>query len=157
MPRSIPTLRARALTLLAGREMSRAQLARKLEAHLTDTDDLPALLDALEVEGALSDARFAALYVRSRAHRYGARRLAAALRDKGVADEHIAAALAELEDGTEEESELARARAVWAGKFDAPPKDFKERAKQMRFLLGRGFGLAVVQRALDARDEADGE
>jgi regulatory protein len=37
---------------------------------------------------------------------------------------------------------------VWAGKFDAPPKDFKERAKQMRFLLGRGFGAEVVRQVL---------
>lgn len=154
MAKPLPTLRARALTLLAGREMSRAQLARKLEPRLTETDDLPALLDALEHEGALSDTRYAAMYARSRAARYGARRIAAALREKGVAEEHIAAALAELDEGDEAGGELARARAVWQAKFGAPPKDLRERSKQMRFLLGRGFGMEVARRVLDARSDA---
>jgi regulatory protein len=45
-------------------------------------------------------------------------------------------------------TELGRAQAVWRKKFDAPPQDPQERAKQMRFLLTRGFHAEVVRRVV---------
>ena len=45
-------------------------------------------------------------------------------------------------------TELERARGVWQRRFDALPADAKERAKQGRFLLARGFSGAVVGRVL---------
>ena len=45
-------------------------------------------------------------------------------------------------------TEFERAREVWRKKFDAPPKDAAERAKQARFLAARGFSGEVISRVL---------
>ena len=60
----MPTLRERALGLLARREHSRAELGRKLAAHLGPEDDLEALLEDLLKRKLLSEER----YAESRAH-----------------------------------------------------------------------------------------
>jgi regulatory protein len=49
-------------------------------------------------------------------------------------------------------TELARAREVWARKFDAPPADAAERGKQARFLAARGFDGEVVRRVLSGSE-----
>jgi regulatory protein len=50
-------------------------------------------------------------------------------------------------------TELARARAVWQKKFDHPPEDAAERAKQMRFLASRGFGGDTIHRVVSGGDD----
>ena len=59
------SLRARALACLARREHSRTELARKLAPHAVDADELNRLLDSLEADKLLSDARFAEVLARS--------------------------------------------------------------------------------------------
>lgn len=137
-----PSLRQRALGLLARREYSRAELARKLAPHAESEAELEALLDDLAARRQLSDARYASERIAIRARRYGDARLALELRQKGVAEETVAAALAQ--GG----SELERARQVWQKKFAALPADLAERAKQTRFLLSRGFAAATVRQVL---------
>lgn len=136
------SLRERALNLLARREHSRAELARKLSPH-GEVDEIAALLDELERRKQLSDARFAESLRHTRSGRYGSRRLAHELREKGVGEGLIADAVAEAREG-----DLAAARAAWAKKFGAPPTDANERARQYRFLLGRGFPTDVVRRVV---------
>jgi regulatory protein len=53
------------------------------------------------------------------------------------------------------ESELQRARDVWQRRFEKPPQDAAERAKQARFLAARGFDGDVIRRVL--RPGTDGE
>ena len=48
--------------------------------------------------------------------------------------------------------ELEAAREVWKKKFGVAPQDEKEKAKQMRFLQSRGFGLDVVFKVLRVDD-----
>jgi len=142
-----PSLRARALRYLARREHSRAELARKLVPHAGDEAELEALLDDFEKKGWLSEARFAEQLIHTRRGKYGAQRIAAELREKGVAEEAIEAALPQLK-----ESELETARAVWAKKFGRPPADAREQARQMRFLAGRGFSQGVIWKVLRQDD-----
>jgi regulatory protein len=136
-------LRQRAIRLLARREHTRAELARKLAALGTE-EDIAAVLAQLAESGLLSDARAASAYVRGNAARFGAARLRQTLRRKGVDGELIESELvqADLPD------ELARAREVWAKKFSAAPKDMKEWSRQARFLQGRGFATDVIRRLL---------
>lgn len=136
------TLRERALNLLARREHSRAELARKLALH-GEADAIAALLDTLEREGLLSNQRYAENLASARAGRHGSLRLKADLRDKGVSEEVVAEVVREARAG-----DLESARAVWAKKFGQPPADAAERARQMRFLAGRGFPLDVVRRVV---------
>jgi regulatory protein len=143
----MPSLRERALALLARREHSRAELARKMSAH-AEADEIAALLDALERERLLSDDRFAESLRNTRQGRYGSLRLKQELRDKGVAAGRIA-----QEVELARASDLAAARAVWEKKFGAPPEDAKDRARQMRFLLGRGFPMEVAARVVGGRED----
>jgi regulatory protein len=121
------------------REHSRAELKAKLAVHATPTDDLDALLDELSAQGWLSDERAALSLVRSKAQQWGSRRLKQALQNKGVGAEVITEAMSGLAD-----TEVHRAAHLWQRKFGSPPADATERARQMRFLLARGFSSATV-------------
>lgn len=136
----MPDLRVQALKLLARRDYSRVELRAKLAAGAETEEALEAVLDTLLSEHLLSDQRYATQRVLARARRYGNARLKQDLRQHGVGDDDIAAALPEGGD------EVARCQAVWARKFCDLPKTPDERAKQMRFLLFRGFsGEAIKQ------------
>ena len=131
-----PSLRARAMRFLARREHSRAELRRKLAPKVAEGEDLEALLDDLAKRGWLSDARYAELSIRSQARRFGPLRLAQRLRSRGVDDETIAAGFHAA--GPEGASNV---EVVWRSRFKQSPADDRERARQVRFLLGRGFPL----------------
>lgn len=139
------SLKARALRALAQREHSRLELARKLQPHVADESGaaLEALLDELQAQGWLSDARFAEALSRNRSERQGVARIRAELRLRGVAAEQVEQATAALAG-----SEAERAQQVWDKKFGQPPLDAAERARQIRFLLGRGFATGLACRVV---------
>lgn len=171
-------LKQRAIAMLARRDHSRAELRRKLlalpvggarvarvaagmapDAEAPRTLPSPALVDAVLDELAelklLSDRRMAEALVRSSAARFGAARISQSLQRKGVEAGLIADALQPLAG-----SETDRAREVWQRRFGQAPADMKERAKQYRFLLSRGFASSVVARVVPSvvgrsREDAD--
>jgi len=145
-PKSAPEpgdLRERALRLLARREHSRAELARKLESTGFVQQDIAPLLDEFETRNWLSDRRFAESYVADHRARAGSVKLAYDLRQRGVSDAIIETVLSENHD-----SELERAREVWKKKFGSSPTDRAEKARQMRFLQSRGFGADTIRRVI---------
>ncbi|MHB8914219.1 MAG: recombination regulator RecX [Thiobacillus sp.] len=142
------SLRDRALRLLARREHSRQELAHKLEYAGADRVELAAVLEELEAKSWLSDRRFAESYVADHRRREGAVKLAHALRQRGIADDVISEVLDALNTRHDEDSEITRARIVWRKKFALPPSSQQERAKQMRFLQGRGFSLETIRLAM---------
>ena len=144
------SLRGRALRALARREYSRAELHAKLLPHVAETDDVDALLDDLERRGWLSDARALEQTVRIRSARFGTQRIAHELRQKGISDELISAAIPQLKQG-----ELEAARTVWHRKFATPPQDPKEKAKQVRFLQSRGFSMDVIFKVMRISDDGE--
>jgi len=137
------SLKGRALRLLGQREHSRRELEHKLRAHAPEPGALQRVLDELQDQGYLSERRVAESLVHRRAGQLGAARLRQELQDKGLARDLIEQTLAGLKD-----SELQRARAVWARRFGAMPADAREHARQARFLLARGFSAEVVRRVL---------
>ena len=148
-PRPGPSLKARALKLLSMREHTRLELERKLRVHAESPEQLAQALDALQAKGFINEDRVVESVLHRRAARLGASRVRQELQAKGVAETAISEAMAQLRS-----TELARAREVWGKKFTHPPADAKERAKQMRFLISRGFGAEVVRRVVQAADEA---
>ena len=128
---------------LARREYSRAELHTKLSSNATPEDNLDAVLDELVKRGWLSDARAAEQIVNARRARFGTQRIAHELKQKGISDDLINAALPQLRQG-----ELEAARIVWQKKFGVVAQDAKEKAKQMRFLQSRGFSMEVIFRVL---------
>lgn len=152
----VASLRATAIRMLARRDYPRAALEQRLVASGADPDDVRRTLDELERLGYLSDARFAQMLVAQKADRFGKRAIAQALRERRVDASAAHDALAALNGG----DETARAQAVWSRRFHAPPHDERERARQIRFLMARGYSLqvalAVVGRAVGAQAQ-DGE
>jgi regulatory protein len=78
-----------------------------------------------------------------RRRKYGAGRILHELREKGVSAATLGGARERLR-----KDELAAARAVWQKKFGVVPKTLAEKAKQARFLAGRGFSAEAVHAVL---------
>lgn len=155
------SLKARAIALLAQREHSSAELRRKLLrlaqqialARVNDealpasppdeeavAEEVEALLAWLQAQGYLDEARFVESRVHARSGRWGQQRIAQELAQHGLslsAEQREALAA----------SELQRARDIWQRKFGGQaPVTPADKARQLRFLLGRGFSAALVQR-----------
>ena len=143
-----PTLRERALRLLARREHSSAELVRKLAAHVAPEDDLESLLEDLLRRKLLSDERYAESRVHSLSRKFGAARIAHELRAKGLDK-----GLAEQASGAARATEVERAREVWRRKFRAAPQTREDRAKQIRFLQSRGFSFDAIRAAIGGEDD----
>ena len=142
-PQAKLSLKGRALRLLSMREHSRLELERKLASHEQEPGEMARVLDELQAKGFINEARVVESVLYRRAARLGAGRIRQELQAKGLEGELVAQAMEQLR-GTE----LARAREVWRRKFDQPPRDAAERAKQSRFLAARGFGGEVVRKVL---------
>ncbi len=156
--RSPRSLKGRALQWLAQREQSRVELRRKLLTHavtedaalaqagsptaeLTPAERVEAVLDWLEAHQYLSQERFAESRVHARASRFGNLRIRQELKQHQVVLSADAARALR-------ETELQRAHAVRERKFAGWPANPAERAKQARFLAGRGFSPEVIGRVL---------
>lgn len=158
MARLALSLKAKALTYLAQREHSRIELRRKLLSHvdrqrradassplpasapvaaLPAAQEIDELLDWLTEKDLLSADRFVETRVSAREGRFGNLRIHRELAQHGMALD--AETAQQLKD-----SELARARAVWAKRFGTPAVDAADRARQMRFLSARGFSSETV-------------
>lgn len=105
------------------------------------------LLQWLQEQGYLDEVRFIDSRVHARSRRFGSLRIAQELAQHGLN--------LSIENQIELKStEFARARAVWQRKFDGQvPEDAAARAKQMRFLMARGFGSDVIRRVLRSDEE----
>jgi regulatory protein len=133
-----------AIGLLARREHSQQELRSKLLSRGCDTDELDQLLHDLEAEGLQSDERYTESYIHSRIDRgFGPLRIQAELRQRGVSD-----ALVEQFLDLRSSSWKQRAQAVWAKKYGEQAGDYKERARQARFLQGRGFSAHTISQIL---------
>jgi regulatory protein len=136
-------LRQQAIRLLARREHTRVELARKLTG-LGTQEEIEAVLVDMEASQLQSDNRTAENYLRSHAARLGASRLRHTLKTRGVAPEMIDEQLAQADLP----DEIERARAAWSRKFSAAPTNPKEWARQARFLQSRGFAGDIVRKLL---------
>jgi regulatory protein len=157
-------LRNKALRLLTTREHSREELLRKLaqakvarargaaSAPKPDKDDIRSLVDDLTTQGWQSDDRYADAIVRRLSGQASRRFISEKLAQSGIKKDVAALALEALE-----ENDATVALALWTRRFGVPPTDDKERQRQIRFLLSRGFHLGdafklVPAPAIDAID-----
>ncbi|THJ35241.1 recombination regulator RecX [Lampropedia aestuarii] len=148
--RQAPSLSQRALQALSRREYSRMELQRKLAAHADSEQQLQEVLDTMQAKGFLSDVRAAEAMTRQKSARFGNARIRQELMAKGIEKDLISDTLAALED-----SEWERAKQVWQSKFGhlrgqelAWPQRHKLQAKQLRFMLGRGFSSDLVRKLM---------
>ena len=161
-------LRNKALRLLTTREHSREELLRKLEQSrvraalrtrkrntigdglgdddASNNDDIEKIVSQLAAEGWQSDDRYADAMVRRLTGQASKKFIGNKLAQAGIKKEAAEAALAPLE-----QDDIEAATALWNRRFGDTPIDDKERRRQIRYLLIRGFGLGdafkIVPRA----------
>lgn len=137
------------MDLLARREHSLTELRAKLGERAFDAAEIDTALAELAREGLADERRFIEAFVASRIRKgHGPIRIRAELRERGIGDAAIEDGLAGVCDWN------AAARNVRQRRFGAgAPRDFRERARQSRFLEYRGFTAGQVRAAFDG--EAD--
>lgn len=148
------SLKGRGLQILAQREHSRSELRRKLLVHAQKDEAeaaaaierVEAVLDWLQANRYLCEERFVESRVHARASRFGNLRIRQELAQHGVA---VSADTAQQL----KQSERERAREVWSRKFGRVALDTAERARQMRFLAGRGFSSEAIRWAVQGTED----
>jgi regulatory protein len=129
-------IRLAAMNLLARREHSMLELRNKLKRRFPCGLVMEEQLSRLAQERLQSDARFTESYVRYRSSRgYGPVRLREELRERGISEMEVDAAIKEQEIDW-----FALAADVIQKKFGTlPSRDVKEKSKRVRFMQYRGF------------------
>jgi regulatory protein len=135
---------------LARREHARGELLVKLTSFGFDAGIAEDAVAQLIDDGLQSDERFVEAFIRSRINQgKGPARIRADLREKGVGSSLVDAGLLDADEDWH-----ALARDVRLKKFgSAIPLNFKEKARQMRFLQSRGFEQDHIQAAVSAEAE----
>lgn len=130
---------------LSRREHATLELTQKLLAKGYDENDVTAALARLSEQGLLSDARFTEAFINQRITRgSGPLKIRAELRQKGVSDAMIAEFLDERDPLWRESAQAVRSK-----KYGSElPSDLKEKARQSRFLLSRGFSTEHTRYAM---------
>ncbi|HEX6572631.1 MAG TPA: regulatory protein RecX [Steroidobacteraceae bacterium] len=148
------TVRTAALALLAGRDFSRHELTGRLLRKGYGAQVVDAAVAALVQEGFLREQRYVEQYIVHHAGRgHGPVRIRIELREKGVAAEAIDEALEAAETDWVHSAREARRR-----KFGlSPPGDYRERARQARFLQYRGFSSEQIRAALGPGEDDDSD
>lgn len=134
--------------LLSQREHSVDEMQQKLLQRGFDKTRVEHYIQLFKREGLLSDERFAEAYVRSRVSKgYGPLYIEQALIAKHVSSDQVSLALDNF-DGWNVLASNVREKRFGV----ETPRDFKERARQMRFLQQRGFGFEHIKYAVGEDD-----
>jgi len=141
-------LRAYAMRLLSRREYAVRELHSKVRNKWRQQGDIDLLadqlVDALQLEGSLSDKRYVEAFVRSRRQRsQGPLKIRAELRQKQLPDTLIGQFL------DPEEEHWVELASTWLARQDTGNLDFAGRAKFYRRLINRGFSHDQAIAALE--------
>jgi regulatory protein len=136
----------RAIAYLARREHSSSELRLKLVKVGFESTDIDDVLKKLSENNLQSDSRFAENYLRYRSNRgYGFHRIRQELKEKGVSTDIISEALEQAEIDW-----FTLAIEVRCKRFgENIPDDYKDRAKQQRFLQYRGFSHEQINESFN--------
>ena len=139
----LPALRQYCLTLLARRDYSEFELSQKLSARGASAEQINEVLSHVQAKGWQSDTRFVENYTQYRSNKgIGPRKLAYELRNRGI-DTTL------IENAVDDTAWLEQAKLARYKRFGvALPTNPSERAKQIRFLLQRGFTMQHIQTVL---------
>jgi regulatory protein len=143
-------LRRKAISLLARRDRSRSEMQRLLARRCENPALVTQVLDELAQRGWLSEARLASQLIDTRRSRAGAARIRQEMARRGLGRDVIETATAGLEA-----TDLDAAVALWRRRFGMVAADRAERARQVRFLLRRGFGHGVALKVLRIAERDD--
>ena len=140
----MPTVKEKAIELLARREHSRQELRDKLKLRGYLGPEIEDILTWLESERYLDETRFIESYVRHRVHMgMGPLKIAYELKIRGITSYDLF-----RHSQWTGMDWLEQIRQVFKRKYKSAPKDRDSRAKCMRFLRGRGFTTEQIVQVL---------
>jgi regulatory protein len=130
------------------REHTVAQLRSYLEGKRAEPQAIEAAIAELSEAGVLDDASYARRFADDKRSldRWGSERIERELARRGVAAEHVAAALESQERG----AELEAAVELLSERFPEPPADDRERDRAWRLLVRRGYEHELAYEAVRA-------
>jgi regulatory protein len=137
--------RKKAMDYLARREYGQRELEQKLLAAGFSSVTVSATVGKLADEGLQDDRRFIESFAQSRVNQgKGPIRVRQELGERGLAAGMIEEVLEDLAEDWHALARLVRDKKFGPGL----PRDFKEKARQMRFLQYRGFESVHIQAAV---------
>ncbi len=158
-PRKITTedeLYTATVNALARRPYSVHEMKAYLERRAANAAFIPRIMSRLKDHKYLDDARYARQFVRMRSaiRGQGKFRIARDLRARGVSDQHIESALAEMAQEIDEGATV-RARIARRLKTLRGPFDQRRAASIMNSLLRAGFSSETIRREIHAATKAE--
>ena len=135
----------RAMYLLQKMDRTEAQLRAKLLDNEYPEELIERAIAYVKSYHYIDDARYAGNYIRTYKETKSRRRLQQDLQQRGIDESTIALALEEENDTNQ--SELIQ-RLLEKRRYDPQTATQKEKQKMYRFLLGRGFLMSDIMRAL---------
>ncbi len=141
----IPRAKKRVLYYLKNGEKTRTEVVRKLKESFYPENVIANAVTFLENYSFIDDKRYADSFVESKKKKYSRRELEAKLYQKGVSKEEIREALGDISDADELENciRLLRKRV----KSEEMLSDPAERRKSFAYLMRKGYGYEVVEKA----------
>ena len=135
----------KALRLLAFRSHSEKELLEKLKRAGAKSEDLPPVVEFLKEYGFLNDEQYGVHLAKDLKNikKYGKRRIVAELKNKGIKQEYIDAALAELEDD-EEDALLPLIFRKLGGNYEQKNID-----RAIRYFIYRGYGFDDIKKCIE--------
>ncbi len=131
---------------LGRRERTVAELRTLLERKRVEPAAIDTAVTELRRAGWLDDARYAKRFAEDKRtlDHWGSERIARDLRRRGVAPEHVEAAVA----SRGRTDELATALLVLQQRLSVPPDDDRERNRAWRLLIRRGYEAELAYEAV---------
>lgn len=134
------------MDLLARRDHSVQELARKLGRRFEDADQVREAIARLTEEGLQSDARYAEAYLRLRAEKgYGPLRVKQEMLQRGLSEMDVERAFRDCSVNWLDQLQWVVERK-YGGQASS---DYTEKSKRMRFLQYRGFTHDQIRDVLD--------
>ncbi len=142
----------KALRLLAFRAHSEYELSEKLKRAGASDEDLPEILEFAREYGFVNDAEYAIHLAKDLQNikKYGKKRIFAELKNRGISEEDIDAALLELADD-EEDSLMPLVKKKLGGNFEQKNID-----KAIRYFIYRGYEFGDIKACIE-KIKQDGE
>jgi regulatory protein len=138
--------RKKAMDYLARREYGREELSAKLVSAGFDESTALSAVERLTTEGLQDDRRFVDNFIQSRVQQgKGPVRIRLELAQRGLGETLIDEVLDDRDDDWRSLARTTRQRKFGPDQ----PRDFPEKARQMRFLQYRGFDPDQIQAAMD--------
>jgi regulatory protein len=142
-PKQTISLLGRAIRYLSYRDHSESELIKKIRPFAQSKDELDEVIKKLKDKDFLSNARFAESLVLRKSRSLGSGRLLQEMKQHQLDTQIIQKHIKELK-----ESESVRAMDVWQKKFGFIATEPKDIAKQIRFLVSRGFDQEIVYKII---------